>query len=260
MRAPHDGRPGRNALWFDEAVTATGSVVLLHGVQSSRSTWWRVEQDLSDLGWDVHALDLLGHGSRTYAGTADLTLDDLARDVWEQVPQPVDLVVGHSLGAVVALAVARLKVNRCGRVVIEDPPGLAGSLDPRDEAANVERSVRAARDDPAGTIETLLAENRLWSRVDAEKVVESRRVLDLDTVGRFLRTNRWDLQALVAECPVPVRLLAATDNTALIDPDRTALFEALPPPDSVVISSGHSIHRDRPALWLQHVLRFADAG
>ncbi len=246
-------------VWFDEAVTTAGSVVLLHGVQSSRSSWWRIEQDLTDLGWDVHALDLLGHGSRACAGATDLTLDDLARDVWAQVPRPVDLVVGHSLGAVVALAAARLSPNRCGRVVIEDPPGLAGSLHPEDVAAGVERSVRAARDDPAGAIADLLAENRLWSRVDAEKAVESRRALDLRAVGRFLRTNRWDLQALVAECPVPVQLLAATDGTALTDPDRAALFETLPPDHSVIISSGHSIHRDRPALWLQHVLRFATA-
>jgi len=248
-----------HAIWFDQAVTATGSVVLIHGVQSSRSSWWRIEQDLGDLGWDVHALDLLGHGSRTYAGTADLTLNDLARDVWAQVAHPVDLVVGHSLGAIVALAAVLLEPNHCGRVVIEDPPGLAGSLDPNSVAADVERSVRAARDDPAGIIEDLLAENRLWSRIDAEKAVESRQALDLITVGRFLRTNRWDLQALVAECPVPVHLLAATDNTALIEPARTALLEALPPHHSVVISSGHSIHRDRPALWLHHMLRIADA-
>lgn len=241
-------------------VTARRSVVLLHGVQSSRSSWWRVEQDLGGLGWDVHALDLLGHGSRIYGGTLDLTLDDLARDVQAQVPGPVDMVVGHSLGSLVALTVARLDPDCCDRVVIEDPPGLAGLLDPIDVAGDVERSVRAARDDPAGTIEDLLAENPRWSRVDAENAVESRRVLDLDNVGRFLRTNRWDLQALVAECPVPVHLLAATDNTALIEPDRTALFEALHPDHSVVVSSGHGIHLDRPALWLQHVLRFADAG
>lgn len=197
-------------IWFDEAVTASGSVVLLDGVQSSRSSWWRIEQDLGDLGWDVHALDLLGHGSRTYTGITDLTLDDLAQDVWAQVPHPVDLVVGHSLGAIVALAAALVDPNHCGRVVIEDPPGLAGPLDPKDVAADVERSVRAARDDPAGTIEDLLADNRLWSRIDAEKAVESRQSLDLHTVGRFLRTSRWDLQALVAECPVPLRLLAAT--------------------------------------------------
>lgn len=240
-------------------MAARRSVVLLHGVQSSRSSWWRIEQDLGDLGWDVHAFDLLGHGSRVYDGTLPLTLEDLAEDVRAQMREPVGVVVGHSLGSLVALTLARLDPDCCERVVIEDPPGLGGSVDPIEVAGDVESSVRAARDDPAAAVEDLIAENPQWSWVDAVHAVESRRLLDLDTVGQLLRTNRWDLQALVAECPVPVHLLAATDNTALIEPDRTALFDALGPDHSVVIKSGHSIHRDRPALWLQHVLRFSDA-
>lgn len=39
------------------------SVLLIHGVQSSRTTWWRVEEDLTELGWRVVALDLLRHGA-----------------------------------------------------------------------------------------------------------------------------------------------------------------------------------------------------
>lgn len=228
-------------------------------MQSSRSSWWRIEQDLGDLGWDVHALDLLGHGSRVHGGTLPLTLEDLAEDVRAQLPEPVGVVVGHSLGSIVALTLARLDPDCCERVVIEDPHGLGGSLDPIEVADDVERSVRAARADPAGTVEALIAENPQWSWVDAVHAVESRRLLDLDTVGQLLRTNRWDLEALVVGCPVPVYLLAATDDTALIEPDRAALFAALDSDRSVVIRSGHSIHRDRPALWLQHVLRFADA-
>ncbi len=38
------------------------SMVLLPGVRSSRTMWWRAEQDLTELGCTVHALDLLGHG------------------------------------------------------------------------------------------------------------------------------------------------------------------------------------------------------
>ena len=78
-------------------VTDTRSILLLHGVQSSRLTWWRLERDLQDLGWEVHLADLLGHGSRNAVGSRDLTVDDLARDVLSQVPGPVDVLVGHSL-------------------------------------------------------------------------------------------------------------------------------------------------------------------
>ena len=60
------------------------SIVLLHGVQSSRLSWWRLKQDLQDLGWHVQAVDMLGHGSRHSADNAGLTIDDLARDVLAQ--------------------------------------------------------------------------------------------------------------------------------------------------------------------------------
>src|SRR6476619_2020107 len=45
------------------------SMVLLHGVQSSRLTWWRNAQALAELGGKVHRLDLLGHGDRAGVGS-----------------------------------------------------------------------------------------------------------------------------------------------------------------------------------------------
>jgi pimeloyl-ACP methyl ester carboxylesterase len=235
------------------------SIVLLHGVLSSRLSWWRLKQDLQDLGWQVQAVDMLGHGSRHTADAASLTIADLARDVLAQVPEPVDVLVGHSLGAIVALTLARLEPGYCSGVVIEDPPGLAGSLDLGDVADDVEELVRTARADPAGTVQTLLEENPVWSRVDALNAVKNRQMLDVVRVAQLLRTNRWDLQALVRECPVPVLLFAATQNTALTEPDRAALMSRLPAEHIAVIESGHTIHRERPALWLHYVLRFAQA-
>ncbi len=234
------------------------SAVLLHGVQSSRLSWWRVGQDLIDLGWQVHALDLLGYGDRHCAGDGSLTIADLAYDVIQQVPGPVDLVAGHSLGSIVALTVVQLDPDYTTAIVIEEPPGLAGSLDPGDVADEIERSVCAARTDPEGAAAALLGENRFWSRVDAENAVASRVSLDVEHVARLLRTDRWDLQALVAECPVPLHLLAATNETALVEPDRTVVMKLLPEIRTSVIESGHSIHRDRPGLWLHEVLQFAN--
>jgi pimeloyl-ACP methyl ester carboxylesterase len=49
-------------------VTEKRSIVLLHGVVSSQLTWWRLKLDLQDLGWQVHTVDMLGHGSRVTAG------------------------------------------------------------------------------------------------------------------------------------------------------------------------------------------------
>ena len=239
-------------------MTGQRSILLLHGVQYSQLTWWRLKQDLQDLGWQVHAVDMLGHGWRHDAGPADLTIDDLAQDVLAQLPGPVDVLAGHSLGSIVALTLLGLEPEYCGRVVIEDPPGLAGSLELREVAAEVEESVRVTRADPAGTVAALLDENPVWTRRDAENAVKNRLMLDVVRVSRLLRTNRWNLQALVQECPVPMQLLAATRDSALMNPDRSVLMGLLPADHVAVIESGHTIHRERPGLWLHHVLRFAE--
>ena len=64
-------------------------------------------------------------------------------------------------------------------------------------------------------------------------------MLDVVRVARLLRTDRWNLQALVQDCPVPVQLLAATEDSALDDPDRSVLMDRLPPitsPSSRVVT------------------------
>ena len=240
-------------------VTEKRSIVLLHGVVSSQLTWWRLKPDLLDLGWQVSAVDMLGHGSRHAAGPGELTVDDLAQDVLAQIPGPVHVLAGHSLGSIVALTLVGLAPGYCDCVVVEDPPGLGGSLDLRDVADGVEEFVRVARADPAGTVAALLEENPMWSRLDAENSVKNRLMLDVVRVARLLRTDSWNLQALVQDCPVPVQLLAATDDSALTDPDRSVLMDRLPADHIAVLESGHTIHRERPALWLHHVLRFAES-
>jgi pimeloyl-ACP methyl ester carboxylesterase len=240
---------------LNNRVTENRSILLLHGVQSSQLTWWRLKEDLQDIGWRVQVADLLGHGSRNGVGPADLTVADMAQDVLAQVPGPVDVLAGHSLGSVVALTLVGLEQDFSDRVVIEDPPGW---LELGDAAAGVEESVRIAQADPAGTVLALLEQNPVWSRRDAEYSVQNRVRLDVERVARFLRTKRWDLQALVQGCPVPLQLLAATQGTTLNDPDRSVLMDRLPAEHVAVIESGHVIHRERPGLWLHHVLRFAD--
>src|SRR4029450_6754534 len=161
------------------------SIVLLHGVVSSQLTWWRLKLDLEDLGWQVHAVDMLGHGSRHAAGPHELSIDDLAQDVLAQIPGPVNVLAGHSLGSVVAMTLVGQAPKYCDRVVVEDPPGLGGSLDPRDVADSVEESVRVARADPAGTVFALLEENPGWSRRDAENSVKNRLMLHVVRVCRL---------------------------------------------------------------------------
>jgi len=243
--------------WLTALVPGQRSVVLLHGVQSSRLSWWRIEQDLTDLDWQVHAVDLLGHGDRAALGPEQLSVEDLARDVLEVVPGPVDLLVGHSLGAIVALTAVQLAPHYTTALVIEDPPGLAGSVHLDEVADRIVNSIQQTRADPATALQSLPAENPVWSFVDVQNAVQNRLRLDLTRVTGLLRTEHWDLQSLVGHCPVPLQLLAATRDSTLLEPDRTAVMNLLPKDQITIVDSGHTIHRERPGLWLQAVLQFA---
>ncbi len=229
-------------------------MVLLHGVQSSRLTWWRIAEDLTDLGWEVHRLDLLGHGDRAGLGPELLSIEDLAADVLGQVPGPVDLVVGHSLGSIVALTALRLAPDYCTAVVAEDPPGLAGPGSLGEVADRIVSVVEQTRADPPAARRAALAENPAWSLIDAENSMQNRLKLDVERVTTLLRTHPWDLPALVAQCPVPVHLLIATHDSALLEPARTAVLDLLPDDQVQLIHGGHDLHRDRPGLWLHAFL------
>jgi pimeloyl-ACP methyl ester carboxylesterase len=228
------------------------SVLLLHGIGSSAATWWRMRRDLGDLGLDAAAVNLPGHGGRM--APDGVRLADLVDAVRADLDaRPVDLVVGHSLGAVVALELARAAPDLVGRVLLEDPPSLTGrSL--RDIAGAVVAEARDARRDPAAFQARLLEEHPEWAVLDARFSAESRGMLDVAAADRLLDGARWDLRALVAACPAPVHLLAATPpGSTLADPDRGELLDTLEG-RAVVVESGHVVHRDRPAVWLWTVL------
>jgi len=89
-------------------------------------TWWRIAQDLAELGWKVHRLDLLGHGDRSGSGPELLSIEALADDVVAQVPGPVHVLVGHSLGSVVALTTLQRAAHYCEALVAEDPSRAGG--------------------------------------------------------------------------------------------------------------------------------------
>src|SRR4051812_41086378 len=98
-------------------------VLLLHGVSSARSTWHRLVPTL-DGRCRTPALDLRGHGESGHdPGT--YTLEHYAPDVIafleDRVDQPV-VLIGHSLGGVVAATVAQQRPDLVRAVLLEDPP------------------------------------------------------------------------------------------------------------------------------------------
>ncbi|HEX8498017.1 MAG TPA: alpha/beta hydrolase [Actinomycetales bacterium] len=97
-------------------------LVLLHGLGEQASTWDEVAPQLATR-FRVVALDLRGHGSSTWAGPYSFTLmrDDVLGVLGALGLDDV-VLVGHSMGGVVAYLVAQAQPARVARLVIEDVP------------------------------------------------------------------------------------------------------------------------------------------
>jgi alpha-beta hydrolase superfamily lysophospholipase len=87
-------------------------VVLIHGLGEHSGRYLHVGERLADAGYRVRAADLRGHGrsagTRAYVDRFDVYLDDVTVIVPEadERPHPPIVMLGHSMGGLIALAYA----------------------------------------------------------------------------------------------------------------------------------------------------------
>ena len=245
-----------------------GTAVLLHGMMSLAATWWQIGPALAERGWDVTALDLAAHGGNRLDGP--LTVDALVDSVTAQVAGPVDLLIGHSMGAATAISAVARRPGLARAVVLEDPPD--GLRFPSERLANgVELDADIARLDRDRLVRRSRADHQGWAPEDIEQDVRGIEQADATAVAAGIRAGlrSWDIPALVAAVsvpvPVPVMVLVAPD-TGGRDPDlpgsaltgevRAAVRAAVPPDRFVELPGGHCLHRDVPREWLAAVDTF----
>lgn len=110
---------------MNHAASAAGGppLLLLHGVTRCWQTFLPILPALT-YRWQVHALDFRGHGRSSPCPGGYLVADYVAdaAAMIDAIPDEPVVVLGHSLGAMVAAAVAAQRPERVRAVVLEDPP------------------------------------------------------------------------------------------------------------------------------------------
>jgi pimeloyl-ACP methyl ester carboxylesterase len=242
-----------------------GRVLLLHGLGSDGTSWWRVASELADLGHLVVAPDLRSHGGSPTA--VDHRIATLAEDV-AILGDGWDLVVGHSLGGAVAAELLGRPSFRVARGLLLDPV-----LFLRDADREPLRTDQRADVGPGLTAEMLAARYPAWHPRDLDGKRRAAAMVGPSTVDAVLEHNDpWDLRPVIRRWRVPVHVLCADDvrgeggpegvdrprSGPLVGPEVLDVLEQQPRTSwERVVGAGHGIHRDRPAAVgaaVRHVL------
>jgi N-formylmaleamate deformylase len=222
-------------------------IILLPGITSPAITWGFVGERLG-AAFDVYILDIRGRGLSEAASDLDYSLDAQAQDAIafaEALGLQNYAMVGHSMGARIAIRAARSHPSGLTRVVLIDPP--VSGPGRRPYPANLAWYVDSMALARQGTgVDAMRGFCPTWTdeqlRLRAEWLhsCDERAVL-----ASFDGFHTDDIHADLPHVAVPARLILAARGDVVTDAD-VAEIEALRPGIEVtrVADAGHMIPWD----------------
>ena len=200
-------------------------VVLVPATAETTADWDTIAEALSATR-TVHAVNLRGHGASDWPGIYSIAA--MAKDLAALLPQlserPID-VVAHSLGGLVACAVAATHPHLVARLILEDVP----LLRPR-------TPTMPAR--PSGELDFD------WAMVEQVRP-------EIDTPD-----PRWP--QIAAAITAPTLLIAGGATSPMPQEHVADMADALADGRMVTIEAGHLVHHRQPRAFTDAVRTFLD--
>lgn len=103
------------------------TILLLHGKNFSARYWMETMDFLNNKGFSVIAVDQLGFGRSSQPLSYQFTFQQLAANtklLLDSLHIPEVIVLGHSMGGMLATRFALMYPGRCIKLILEDPIGL----------------------------------------------------------------------------------------------------------------------------------------
>jgi pimeloyl-ACP methyl ester carboxylesterase len=256
-------------------------LVLLHGVLRG----WR---DFASLWpalvprWQIHALDLRGHGGSDRS-SAPYIVREYANDVREYVQMHLHgevVLFGHSLGALVAAAVAAWCPDRVRAIILEDPPApsfLHHVADTPWHTVWTGMRELASSTAPTSIVTRRLAEVRQPTPTGAVRLGEIRDPASLRFSARCLKDvdpqvfpplldSRWldgfDVETIFAQVQCPALLLRGDTTLGGMLGRQEAEELTARMADGLLVDVpgvGHLIHAQATEMTLRLLLNFLES-
>lgn len=244
------------AIRWDTADGREARITYLHGLGIDAHSF---DQTALAVGEPAVAVDLPGHGRSGWREDADYGAGATAPDVLaalRALDVPPGIVVGHSLGAILAARLAATAPERVtGLVLVDMSPDFAQRA--------VDRIARALEDEEPFTSLDQVVERAVEARVGDDRRVllrEARHTTRLGADGRLVRRHHFphlpagrtssvgrfadawpDLEAL----DVPV-LLVRGDRGYVSPKLHTQFAERLPEAEIVTVAARHAVQNQAP--------------
>jgi pimeloyl-ACP methyl ester carboxylesterase len=235
------------------------AVILVHG-WCENADYWHTQFDALKSRYTVVALDLGGHGA-SGANRSDWSMARYAADVAtvaRQIPNTHLVLVGHSMGADVALAAVPRMGNRVIGVIAVDALRSVGM--PPLTAGEIEAKVAPFRSDFIGATRALVSDQLFEKGADPLLVQKVAYDMSLRSpavaVPTLEKVLAFDLATVLPSVHVPVYAI----NSDLAPTDADRIRKSLPDFTlDVLPHSGHFLMLEAPERFNPLLLKDIDA-
>jgi pimeloyl-ACP methyl ester carboxylesterase len=249
--------PAGNLHVRDGGVMETGAlpVLFLHSLAGNGGQW-ALQLDHLRRRRRAIALDLRGHGDSDPAENGDYSIPGLVGDVEataDQLGLRRFVLVGHSLGASVAIEYAGRHSERVAGLLLADPNGDTTQI-PREQ---VESFVAALREDPVGELDSYYRQLILGGDRDAGRwILEDLQDTHEEAIPLgFEQGMSYNPLPALGRYPGP-KLSIISDMNSL----PYSLHRLVPDlPTRLMQGTGHWLMMDRPEIFNHHLEEFLDS-